>query len=324
MNLTRIRRLLRLVGLLQTGRGHNANALAVECRVNRRTIFRDLDVLRDAGVPLRYDEERQGYFIPGTYYLPPTNFTPEEALAVIVLCHELGEQHKLPFYAPARSAAAKLEGSLPARLREHLRTVTGSIHIRLEPQNSLSDQDRVYEHLVKAIGDRECVRIRYRSLTEGMQINTRLSPYRLLFSRRAWYVIGRSSLHRATRTFHLGRIAELEFTGDRYSVSRGFSLNRYLRNAWHLIPERGPDHHVVIRFSRMVASNVSEVTWHKTQKIVEQTDGSIDYHVDVSGLGEISWWILGYGDEAEVLEPVALRKLIASRIKRLCKRYGVS
>jgi predicted DNA-binding transcriptional regulator YafY len=49
MNLTRISRLVQLLGLLQAGKAHNAGELAALCEVSRRTIFRDLDVLRQAG-----------------------------------------------------------------------------------------------------------------------------------------------------------------------------------------------------------------------------------------------------------------------------------
>ena len=43
----------------------------------------------------------------------------------------------------------------------------------------------------------------------------------------------------------------------------------------------------------------------------------------VSGLWEISWWILGYGDQAEVLAPAKLRKMIAQRARNLADRYEV-
>jgi predicted DNA-binding transcriptional regulator YafY len=92
MNLTRIRRLLRLIHLLQGGRAYNTESLALECEVSRRTIFRDLGLLREVGVPLVYDELHQGYHVPGTYFLPPTNFTPQEAMALIVLCHDVGRR----------------------------------------------------------------------------------------------------------------------------------------------------------------------------------------------------------------------------------------
>ena len=70
-----------------------------------------------------FDDEAGVYRIPGTYFLPPTNFTAEEALAVMVLCYELGSHSRLPFYEAAHSAALKLESSLPGRVREHLREV---------------------------------------------------------------------------------------------------------------------------------------------------------------------------------------------------------
>jgi len=313
--------LLKLIGLLQAGRGYNAEALAQECGVSRRTVFRDLETLRQSGLPLTYDEDHQRYHIPGSCYLPPTNFTPEEALALIVLCHELGDRSGLPFFGPARSAAVKLESTLPGRLREQLRNVAGAIEIHAPPGNPLAGQDPVYEQLLEAISKHRCVRIRYGSLTEWKEIGTRLSPYRLLFSRRSWYVIGRSSLHRATRTFNIGRIVKAEILEDTYEVPRGFSLDRYLRNAWHLIPEKGRDRDVVIRFSKMVAQNVAEVRWHKTQQATFNEDGTLEFRATVSGLWEITWWILGYGDQAEVLKPPELRKMVADRARQMAAMY---
>jgi proteasome accessory factor B len=295
--------------------------LAQECGVSRRTIFRDLDLLRSSGVPLCYDEDQQQYHIAGNNYLPPTNFTPEEALALIVLCHEMGDRAGLPFFNPARSAAVKLESALPGRLRDQLREVINSLRIQPLPKNPLVGKRPVYDQLLEAIAKRHSVRLRYRSLNEGEEIRTKLNPYQLFFSRRSWYVAGRSSLHRATRTFNLGRIAEIEILDDRYQIPRGFSIERFLRNAWHLIPEPGPDRDVVIRFGKMVAQNVSEVIWHKTQQLTFNKDGTLDFQVTVSGLNEISWWILGYGDQAEVLKPLELRRLIAQRVDRMATIY---
>ncbi len=79
-----------------------------------------------------------------------------------------------------------------------------------------------------------------------------------------------------------------------------------------------------MRFSKMVAQNVAEVAWHKTQKVKLNDDGTLDFRVTVSGLGEISWWILGYGDQAEVLQPPKLRQMIAERVGRMAKCYGTA
>lgn len=321
MKLTRITRLLHLLGILQGGKNYNITGLAQACRVSRRTIFRDLDVLRDAGVPLVYDGEFQRYHLNGKHFLPPTDFTPEEALALMVLCYELGDDCRLPFYAPARAAALKLESCLPHRLREHLREVAGAVEIRLDPNNPLAESGTVYRQLVEAIRSRRSVRIKYQSFAERELITTRLNPYRLLFSRRSWYCVGRSSMHRGARTFNLGRIVSLKQLENRYTIPTGFSLERYLGNAWHLIPEPGPDREVWIRFDPLVAANVAEVSWHRTQRCEFRGDGSLDFRVTVSGLQEMAWWVLGYGDQAEVIEPVEMRELIHQRAKRMLGRY---
>ena len=76
-------------------------------------------------------------------------------------------------------------------------------------------------------------------------------------------------------------------------------------------------HHVRLRFTPKVARNVAEVQWHKSQQVTRNPDGSaiIDFRVD--GLGEITWWILGYGDQVEVLSPAALRKNVAQIARRM-------
>ena len=305
--------------MLQAGRGHNANALAQSCGVSRRTIFRDLDALRRAGAPLQFDEVEQRYRIPDAYYLPPTSFTPEEALALLVLCYELGNR-RLSFFEPARSAAIKLESNLPSALREYVRNVSGSLEIYLKQTARLDNSSDYYLRLLGAISRRRFVRIRYDGPTEGI-FSTKLSPYRILFTRRSWYVIGRSSWHRSTRTFHVGRITQLELLEDTFQPPRNFSVERYFRNAWHMIPERGRDRNVHIRFQKKVARNVAEVIWHKTQRCELRPDGTLDFRAKLTGLHEVSWWVLGYGDQAEVIEPEELRSMVAGHAAAMLKRY---
>ncbi len=321
MNLKRITRLLKLLQTLQAGNGQNADGIARACGVSRRTAFRDLETLRAAGVPLQFDKDDERYFIASDFFLPPTNFTPAEALSIIALASQLGADDRLPFFRPARSAAVKLQHSLPQPLRSELQRVARSIHVRINAVGRIAGQEAIYQQIVDAIAARRVVRIAYGSLTEWETIDTKLRPYQLLFNRHSWYVIGRSSMHGEPRTFNLGRIKSIELTGEKYSMPRGFSLDRYLGNAWNLMPQAGADFHVTVRFSPLVAQNVAEVAWHKTQWLEFRPDGSLDFHVDVSGLNEIVWWILGYGDQAQVLRPAKLRQLVAQRAANMIRLY---
>ena len=67
MRLARITRLIEMIGLLQVGRGHNTHSLPSECGVSRRTVFRNLELLRLAVVPLQFNEDQQRYHIPCEY-----------------------------------------------------------------------------------------------------------------------------------------------------------------------------------------------------------------------------------------------------------------
>jgi predicted DNA-binding transcriptional regulator YafY len=319
----KVRRMLQLIDLLQSGRTYNTRELAELAGISRRQVFRDLKALQDSGIPLLFDQQRQGYWLSAITYLPPTDLTLDETLSLLILAHNLGRTGEgIPFQSAAQSAAVKLTSNLPGRLRAHLGEMAAAIDVRLDSHHPHATGLPAYEQLLESIRTRTRVRIRYESLFEGSELMTLLSPYRLFFRRRAWYVVGRSSIHRAVRMFHVGRIRATEQTTDAYAIPPRFSVDRYLGNAWHLVREASNRSRVVVRFQPKVAYNVAEVTWHKTQTLTWNPDGTLDFRVTVDGLSEISWWILGYGDQAEVLEPPALRTVIAAHAARLAAIYN--
>jgi len=318
----RITRLVKLLQMLQVGRGQNAAGLAEACGVGRRTMFRDLEALRAAGVPLEFDVQAQRYSIPRGYFGPPTDMTVDEALAIWALANSVGNRPQLPLYEAAHTALAKLERSLPPPVRHKFRKIARSIRLLPQKVGSLAVKSTIYQSLVEAIEKRRSVEMEYASLTEWERITTKLRPYQLMFCQHSWYVIGRSSLHREIRNFNLARIESLKLSNERFSVPKSFDMEQRLGNAWNMIPEPGRDSHVVIKFGSLVARNVAEVNWHKTQRTRLLPDGSLVYQATVSGLNEIAWWILGYGDQAEVLRPAKLRRLIAQRVRNMAAMYG--
>ena len=121
----------------------------------------------------------------------------------------------------------------------------------------------------------------------------------------------------------LVRIQSIETLTEKYSIPRSFDLGRHFGNAWCMIPGYGPDSHVVIRFKHLVAKNVAEVQWHDNQRTKFLPDGSLELPCDcVRAWTEISWWILGYGDQAEVIKPARLRRLVCQRAKNMVAIYG--
>jgi proteasome accessory factor B len=172
----------------------------------------------------------------------------------------------------------------------------------------------------QAILRRRRVQVVYHALSGEGRIETTLSPYRLWFAERAWYVVAHSSHHGEVRIFKIVRFRKVRVTERPFILPDDFRIDSVIGAAWRMIPE-GKVHHVRILFEPMVATNVSEVQWHPSQKLTWQDDGRLQFEADVDGLSEISWWVLGYGDQATVLGPAALRRRIVRAARNMLQRY---
>ena len=307
--------------MLEQGGTYNADHLAKVHEVSRRTIFRDLETLRDAGVKLKYNRRAESYSLAEPVPMSVGDLSTDEAVALVTLANQLGDERHVPFFTAAGKAARKLSSSLPRKARKQLEDVANAVTIVPQGVAVLESKRELFGKLLDARRLRRVLQMEYASLTEWETIRTKLRPYQLMYCRHSWYIVGRSSVHREVRTFKLARIVDLEMMEEEFSLPRGFSLRRYLGNAWRMVPETGKDLKVVIRFSSLVATNVAEVVWHPTQKLEPQADGSLLFHAKVSGINEISWWILGYADQAEVLRPQRLRKLVGERAASMARIY---
>ena len=320
---TRIHRLLKLITLLQTGRHYQAPDLAREFNVSRRTLFRDLNLLKQSGIPLVYDGAARSYVIERDFFLPPVNFTLPEVLGLTMVLSKYGTEAALPNFGAAAGAMMKIESMLPRAIQDYCGSALEQIEVRHGPLVDASRAARPFELLWQAVQKRESLNVTYDSYYEKREIRTRIDPYRLVFISRAWYVIGYSSIHEETRTFKLERFIAATPTGKYFRVDPRFDPATYFGNAWQMI--RGDRrYHVRIRFSPKVAHNVEEVLWHPTQQTLFLDGQSMIYEVDVDGVDEIAWWVLGYGKEAVVEAPAELCKIIREHARAMAAFYETS
>jgi len=318
MKHSRIRRLMQILMTLQAGKPYAVDEFSRMFGTSRRTIFRDLKELQAIGVPYHYDPKAKGYRIKPDFFLPPLDLSLQEALSLLLLAHRANNLIQLPFRRSALLAALKIENNLPPQIRNYCNALLRNITTVPAAQAPTEHLDEVFHKLQQAIAKKRRVQLHYHSLYEGKIIELELWPYHLLYNNRAWYVLGRSSLHGTVRTFKLNRIRELVVSEKCFVQDRPFDPYEHFGRAWSMIPE-GRIYNVKLRFSPKVAENVAEVRWHSTQKVTRHADGSATVEFRVDGLGEISWWILGYGDQVQVLAPKALRDRIVQVAKNMVK-----
>ncbi len=321
MKHSRLSRVMQILTTLQAGKNYTVSDLTKIFGTSRRTIFRDLKELRTVGIPYHYNARTNAYAIESEFFLPPVDLNLQEALSLLLLAQKASNQIQLPFKNSALLAALKIENNLPVKIRQYCNAALKNISTRADAQAPIRHPgglDKTFAQLQEAIAKRRKVNIRYHSLFEGTIIDVELCPYHLLYNNRAWYVLGRSNLHKSVRTFKLNRIKELKPADKCFLGGENFDVYDYLGRAWSMIPE-GQIYNIKLRFLPKVANNVAEVQWHSTQKVAHNSDGSAIVEFRVDGLGEITWWILGYGDQVQVLAPKALRKRVLEVAKNTIK-----
>jgi predicted DNA-binding transcriptional regulator YafY len=318
----RIHRMLRILTLVQSEREWTPKRLAEEFDVAERTIYRDLEAIKDAGVPMLFDKETGQYRIVGAFFMPPVHLSLEESLALAALAEHLGQGEQIPYLGSAGRALQKIETQLPASLREQVAARAGDVAILTAAANP-EDAVDVYNTVRSALANRRKLLCRYEPLRPGADESAEfeLAPYALLFSVRAWYVIGQRSDRDGLRCLKLNRFTKIVPTERPYAVPDEFSLDGYLGNAWRMIPG-GDDVEVVVKFDADFAQTVSDTIWHRTQDIEWHEDESCTFRCTVSGLDEIAWWVLSMGPHCTVLEPPALRDRVRDLAEKTAARYG--
>jgi predicted DNA-binding transcriptional regulator YafY len=320
---SKVHRLLLLLMHMQQGRAGSATALAAELGVTERTVYRDLAILTDLGVPHYFDEEAGGYRIRRDFFLPPLHLTAGEALALLALGESVGRSEQIAMTGPAATAIEKIRAQLPARVIDELSGIDRYIDIQLSASGPAREaiQD-VFSQVRSAIQHRRALRCRYESLNTGTDDDEFLLwPYMLSFDHRAWYVIGLHEKRGEVRRLKLNRFTAITTTNQPYTIPKDFSMQAYRGKAWRMI--RGDQtFNVTIDFDATVAETVADTNWHPTQQIDDHPDGSITFRCEVDGMDEIVWWVLGYGPHAHLREPRELADCVANLSRATAEHYA--
>lgn len=319
---TRVHRLLRLIALIESRRGLNARDLARLLNISERAVYGDLNALRDAGVPCNFDKETQGYRIRQGFFMPPVEFTAEEAMALVALLEQGGHPEQIPYLSSAAKAVEKIRAQLPPQILEEVVLLDDRVQIEIAPSHADDSARDVFDLVRQAIATKRVLRCRYNAATSAADDSEfELRPYVLWYCQRAWYVVGHHSGRQDVRHLKLNRFTAVRLTDQPYHIPEDFNLRRHLGNAWRM--RSGPPYHVRVQFFGSFADNASETRWHHTQQEQWVGKDSVILSFDVDGLDEIVWWILSYGPGAKVLEPPELVEMVSGRLQEALTLYKV-
>ena len=292
--------------------------LAAHLEVNPATIQRYIKLLRNMGIEI-VPRGKQGYEMVSDFFLPALNLNFEEALALVTAARFYQAAEGERAIEVLNSAIHKITSDLPKRTNKTLDQIAPQIEV---PHQQVSQIDEIESHretLYEAIRERRKVNMLYNAFSSGKREQHRLSPYAVLFRKHAWYVIGHTEKSDQILTFRINRIHSLFISHFPYTIPEDFSVQKYMEKSWDF--RLGPETDVVIEFAPRIAPLIREVQWHSTQKIHEHADGGLRFEATVAGWQEVGWWVMSWGEEAEVIGPRELREWIAETARKMVKVY---
>ncbi|MBS2031760.1 MAG: WYL domain-containing transcriptional regulator [Deltaproteobacteria bacterium] len=274
--------------------GYRIKELSDALGVSKNTIQRDIDALSRCGLPVREEREGQAlrYWIePGG--IPVAQLTQLELGSLDAASAALKPFDLTPIYGNYESGRAKVSPRSNGAAFETSEPVG--------PRVTLS----VYEPLLQGIlGSRRC-RIRYTPRTEKEPREYEVEPYQFFLAYGVTYLRARVPPHAGRAQFLMHRISEATLT-DRVFERKALKTTAF--RVWESEPED-----VEVVFSPNIAPLIAERSWHRTQKLEHQPDGSLVFKASLSGKSEFVGWVMSWAPWAELVKPEAWRKELLDR-----------
>jgi predicted DNA-binding transcriptional regulator YafY len=314
--------LLQMMDLLRERPGLTIGQLACELGRSERTVYRYLESLStELHVPVYC---RQGaYFLTDRSVASKLDLSPKEVLAVRLALTSGSINKSGPFAEHALSAWRKVETAITG---DDLAAVQNAVkkHSIFTPALSEGDPPAdITNCLTNAVEQNRRVDVVYRSHQSGDTKALTIDPYALVFRRHNWYLIAYSHSHNRTVQLKLVRVMNASETGETFQTPSDFSVDSFYAKSWEMWTG-GDEQLIRVKFSPRVASIIKESKRHATQELENTPDGGVIMSVKVAGTVEIGFWILKWGADAEVLEPLELRTSIEETARKMSEVYSRS
>lgn len=323
-------RLLAITLLLQARGKMTARHLADILGVSTRTIYRDIDTLSLAHIPVSMDYgPGGGYYLPGDYHFESTIFTPEEAVSLVLSADMAGNYSLFADDDGLQRALLKLEAALPRQYRVDVKAARQRIlfdttawytHGRVAPVNAIF----LESIRLAVLGENQLDILYPADDAPGVQW-LRVDPYGLVYkglSRRRirtgiWYLIAFCHTCRSFCAFRVGHIEDLKVYDERAAIQPNFDLRAYWQQARQHIEEQTHPFTLTLRVQPSTRPSLSG----DTTILQEQPDGSLVVQVNVESLEAAISYVLALGTGATVLSPDNVREAVAEAARSIAEMY---
>lgn len=300
----KINRLLEITILLMNKGTVTAKELADRFEVSTRTIYRDIDVLSAAGVPVFTNKGNGG----GISLLE--NYSLNKAL--------MSEHESESLFLALKTLQATKYPEIDAVLNKIgavFKTAASNdwVYIDFSPWSSNPNEHNKFIDIKKSILERSVITFDYVN-SEGGRKKRSIEPMRLIFKGQAWYLWGYCRIRQDFRTFRISRIKNLSLTHETFKrrIPESIEKQEPSEKSKELVTLK-------LRFYPEVLYRLYDD--FDEEFITKNMDGSCDVTVTFPEDEWVYGYILSFGCFVEVLEPEHIRRIVASRMRKSLEFY---
>jgi predicted DNA-binding transcriptional regulator YafY len=311
-------RLVALLLLLQSRRQCSARVLAERLEVSERTIYRDVDALSAAGVPV-YAERGPagGIVLADGYRRALTSFSEDEVRALFVSgaspLADLGLEHGL------ERALEKLRGGLADVHRRAADESRSRIHLDRRRWNQPEPPRELLTALRLAVWDDRCVRLVYEDRNRKSTTRT-VEPLGLVSKAGVWYLIARSEGE--LRSFRVERVRSAQELSERFERPADFDLERYWAESSARFAEASRNVDCVVTL-RVTGDALERITYYWPAEVLSDIEDGALVRVTFPGREVALFQIIAWSDCTTLVEPAELREALLERARLALARYDL-
>ncbi len=303
---------------LQSKRFVTAEEIASRFGISKRTVYRDIKALEEAGVPIGA-EPGKGYFLVDGYRLPPVMFTPEEASSLLTaekIVEKMADRSVDEHY---KSAMYKIKAVLPDSEKQFLDRLSKNIEIfHSPPFHEAESANNSMLTIQKALADKNVLLMSYRAAYNNQLVADRMvEPVGLCFYSLAWHLIGYCRYRKDYRDFRLDRITRITLTNEHFYNREIKTVREFFRrNLSELQLEQ-----VTLRFPLEQTVLIQTTRYYYGYIGEEKIGDNVEMNFVVNDLVYFCRWLLMYADTVEIVQNDKLRQLFMDHLAVIKKRF---
>lgn len=293
-----INRLFEIVYLLLEKETATAKELAEHFEVSVRTIYRDIDILSTAGIPVYTNKGKGGGIsLLDNFVLDKSILSEEEQNQIIFALQSLEKLDK----NSEKKALEKMSRLFHKQARNW---------IEIDFSN-WDNENKKFERIKQAILNRQVIEFTYFN-SYGEERKRQVEPLQIWFKDKAWYIKAYCRVKQDYRIFKIARIREIKILDE--------TFERELPQE----QERKPYDIKFISLELEVSKEKAYRVYDEFEKesITQKEDGNFIIHVDYPENDWVYEYILSFGEYMKVIAPEYAKDIVKEKIQKMIKNYS--